>query len=94
MAWKYVMFENRMQGGTKILFPVIFPDKMVHKHVAQLLKRAMPGYYADGVVPVSAGTIEHLEIDGLGGESTTLDLKSKPGDRGVIENYSYAHGVL
>ncbi len=93
MSWKYVMFENQI-GDTKILFPVIFPDKMVHDDVAKALCSVMPGWKFGNVRPVTAGTIEHLEVDGLGGESTTLGLKSKKEDTHIIENYSYLHGML
>jgi hypothetical protein len=93
MGWKYVMFENKI-GETKFLFPVIFPDKMVHRQVAEMLRRAMPGWNADGVKPVSAGKIEHIDVTGLGGDSETLNLKSIPEDKNTIENYSYSHGIL
>lgn len=42
MGWKYIMFENTM-GDSKILFPVIFPDKMVHSEVAAVLRHCQPG---------------------------------------------------
>ena len=93
MGWKYVMFKNKI-GDLEVLFPVIFPDKMVHSDVAKGLRSFMPGWRSKGVEPVSAGKIEHLEIRGLGGDSETLGLSSEQGDKDVIENYSYAHGIL
>lgn len=94
MGWKYVMFENRSPDGTGVLFPVIFPDKMVHSVVFAHLKTVMPGWRAKGVIPYSAGKIEHLTVFGLGGESETLGIQSLPDDKRIIETYSYAHGVL
>lgn len=95
MGWKYIIFENTMEaGGTKFLFPVIFPDKMVHSEVAAALRRCQPGWHKGGVVAVSAGMIEHVTVDGLHGSSETLKLDAKEGDAGVIDSYSYGHGII
>lgn len=94
MGWKYIMFENRMSEGTKFLFPVIFPDKMVHSEVAAALRHCQPGWHHGGVAAISAGMIEHITIDGLHGSSETLNLESNPEDTATIESYSYAHGIL
>jgi hypothetical protein len=95
MGWKYVMLESRIGWDTKVLYPVIFPDKLVHSQVAMQLRKIIPGWRRTyGVQVVSAGKIEHLEVEGLGGESETLGLKSELTDTGVIENYSYLHGIL
>jgi hypothetical protein len=93
MGWKYIMVLNKI-GDTRFLVPVIFPDKLVHSQVYAQTRTIMPGWQFDGVKAISAGKIEHIELDGLGGESETLNLKSRPDDRGVIENYSYEHGIL
>lgn len=93
MGWKYVMFENKV-GTLTVMFPVIFPDKMVHKDVAAHLRHLMPGWRHGGVKAVSAGKIEHLTVHGLGGNSDTLGLESNPDDKGIIDDYSYMHGIL
>jgi hypothetical protein len=99
MAWKYVMLESQV-GDLKVLFPIIFPDKLVHDRVVQQLRTIVPGYKVglaqfDGVRVVSAGSIEYLDVHGLGGKSETLDLVSRPDeDTNVIENYSYLHGLV
>jgi hypothetical protein len=93
MGWKYVMFKNKI-GDLEVLFPVIFPDKMVHSDVMVGLRAFMPGWQSGGITAVSAGKIEHLEVAGLGGDSETLKLKSRPDDKDVIENYAYVHGIL
>lgn len=87
------MFENRM-GDLKVLFPVIFPDKMVHGEVAAVLRSCQPGWHKGGVVAVSAGMIEHVTVDGLHGESETLKLESNVEDAAIIDSYSYGHGIL
>ncbi len=100
MGWKYVMLESQISGDTRVLFPVIFPDKLVHSQVVRRLRTIVPGYKSnilnfDGVSVISAGTIEHLTIHGLGGGSETLKLSSRPADDvSVIENYSYLHGLV
>lgn len=94
MGWKYVMLESQI-GDLKVLFPIIFPDKLVHSQVVQQLRKIVPGYKDGGVKAVSAGSIEYIDTHGLGGESKTLDLKSRPNeDVSVIENYSYLHGLV
>jgi hypothetical protein len=87
------MVENTI-GDTKMLFPVIFPDKMVHADVYKKLKSAMPGWHHGGVRAVSAGTIEHIEAEGLGGGSETLGLVASGDDAKTIEIYSYFHGIV
>lgn len=95
MGWKYIMMEITLGKGksaTKMLFPVIFPDKMVHIEVATVVKLCGP-LDGNSPRPVSAGSIEHIRVDGLGGESTTLGLKTHKGDELIINSYSYTHGV-
>jgi hypothetical protein len=93
MAWKYIMVENGFPGGTRFLIPVIFPDKLIHSDVYANIKSIMPGWEALGVKAFSAGKIEHIRVEGLGGESETLRLKSHPEDERIIKNYSYLHGI-
>lgn len=93
MGWKYIMFENTI-GDSKILFPVIFPDKMVHKDVAAVLRHCQPGWHHGGVKVVSAGIIGVLDIAGVNGESETLNIKSSKEDESVINNYNYCHGII
>lgn len=93
MAWKYVMFENHI-GSTVILLPVIFPDKLVHSDVYSKLKSGMPGWHAQGVRCISAGTIEHVRTIGVGGGSETLGKVSRGvQDHRIISALSYMHGI-
>lgn len=90
--WKYVMMKQRFDASV-ILFPIIFPDKLVHSDVARVMGVVPPIPGRSKAEVDSAGTIEHLRVIGLGGESETLGIASKLGDVGVIENYSYQHGL-
>lgn len=92
MGWKYIMLELTAPGGTKMDFPVIFPDKMVHLEVATVMKLVGP---LDGneVKVVSAGVIEQLYAKYVSGESTTLRIKSRKTDERTINLYNYEHGI-
>jgi hypothetical protein len=91
MGWKYVVLEID-RGGVRIDFPIIFPDKFIHIEVATVVKLCAP---LDGNNPrvVSAGSIDHIRPLSVGGESTTLRMKSRTGDGKMIEMYSYMHGI-
>lgn len=87
------MFENTI-GDLKLLFPVIFPDKMVHSDVAAVLRRCQPGWHNGSVRAISAGIIEHVTVDGLHGSSETLKLDAREEDADIIDAYSYSHGII
>lgn len=93
MGWKYIMFENTI-GDSKFLFPVIFPDKMVHSEVSAVLRHCQPGWHHGGVKPISAGMIDQLYVEGVGGESETLKMASKIEDENIINTYNYFHGII
>lgn len=93
MGWKYIMVLNKI-GDTSFTFPVIFPDKLVHSQVYSHVKSIMPGWHSTGVKVLSAGKIEHLRVEGLGGKSETLNINSRLEDADIINNYSYFHGVI
>lgn len=94
MGWKYVTVYNKI-GDTGVLLPVIFPDKLVHSQVYSRIRTVMPGWLGNGgVKPFSAGTIEHIQVVGLGGNSETLSIGSRPDDKETIEQFSYFHGII
>lgn len=93
MGWKYVIVETTLEGGTRIEFPLIFPDKMIHSQVARAIRR-LPPIRGLPARAVGAGMIEHLEVYGVGGKSETLGIKSRgETDKRLIEAYSYFHGI-
>lgn len=94
MGWKYIMIESGMYR-----FPIIFPDKLVHAEVWQGLKAFIPK--VKGVIKinsakvVSAGVIEYLNVDGVGGSSETLQIESLgEEDEQLINFYNYGHGII
>lgn len=95
-AWKYVMFQDKHGRH----FPVIFPAEMVHDDTANAIRHAFrDGELAAGLrdwacpEPVSAGEVGLLQVEGVGGYSETLDLKSHPDDREIINTYMLVRGV-
>jgi hypothetical protein len=92
MGWKYVMIEATF-GTTKRLFPIIFPDSLVHLEVATVMKLCGP---LDGHEPrvVSAGNVDMLDLSNCSGKSTTLGLSSRSIDAHIIVNYDYEHGII
>lgn len=77
-------------------FPFIFPDMLVHAHVAKaqclLLDLMYPG--AKSVEVTSAGSMNSMAFDGDAyGKSDTLNLKSDPSDTSLIRNCDYG-GVM
>ena len=88
MGWKYLMIENRLAA-----YPVIFPDKLVHIEVATVMRLIVPTIDKQQPMPVSAGFIESLYVEGVGGDSKTLKMSSRPGDEGIINRYKYFHGI-
>jgi hypothetical protein len=83
--------------------PMIFPDLLVHKEVAdftmRLLRREQPDGRMRVVKPVAAGflssmAIGHPDRQVCHGESESLGLKSRPQDSKLIHLFDYAHGIL
>jgi hypothetical protein len=97
MAWKYVMLRWKLSGSTAVDLPIIFPDKLVHADVAAAIMAMMEvnGYMkSDATIePISAGMIEIILPEGLGGKSETLGLESVSQDATLIRNYAYNHGI-
>jgi hypothetical protein len=94
MGWKYVMMHSTLQGSNaEVLTPIIFPDKLVHLEVFTVARLLLPDTMI--TVPYSAGMIEYLYVEGVGGRSDTMNLDSmgKP-DEKTINGYKYFHGIL
>lgn len=89
---KYIVLEGPQ--GQKL--PVIFPNVMVHKDVAEALVMTLGAQSTpDNLVwfkPVSAGFV-NLAVSDAYGESETLNMKSDPGDRLRINVADYSAGV-
>lgn len=80
---KYVMFK-KVRKELTVFIPVIFPELLVHKDVADAL---LSGPLADHEVH-SAGVISPMSMEACGG-STTLGLQSDPHDTHRIVTCDY-----
>lgn len=93
MAWKYIMVTNKI-GDLKVVFPLIFPDKLVHADLYRQVRTIMPGWQHEGVRATSAGKIERVAVAGIGGDSETLGVRYVVGDGDLIRDYHYQHGIV
>ena len=84
---KYIMFKQHVGAGVEPKMPVIFPDIMTHKEVAEGLKTAYPRLKI-----VSAG-FYNLASGKCFGESMSLDVECDPTDEETIAQYQYWHGL-
>lgn len=104
MGWKYVM----LQVGDRAM-PIIFPEELVHAHVAgamqlavealdpkkDLRPRQCESMLERGTAPVrSAGFVEGLACAIVIGESESLGVKSDDDDTQIINNHPYEKGML
>ena len=88
---KYIMFEVQHPSGLKQKIPIIFPDQMVHKFVAEAVANHREHRQFE-MKPVSAGQCS-IECLGVFGESETLKVSASKEDSDVINAYDYMHGL-
>ncbi|EIS9096196.1 hypothetical protein L1O59_005101 [Salmonella enterica] len=87
---KYIML--RTGGKLKRDIPVIFPDLLVHKDVADAIK-GMGSYSGfDGAYIISAGFC-NVGVECFG-ESESCNAVSRSIDDSVINTYDYTHGLM
>ena len=89
---KYIMIKMTIKDASRYV-PIIFPECLVHKNVAEHIEHLMRMEHNAEVEIVSAGFYD------IGatcyGESESLNLKSKPEqDTDIIREYPYKHGLL
>jgi hypothetical protein len=90
---KYVMLKRTNPKGGSQLLPVIFPNELAHADVAKALTHSK-GLRDLKMVVDSAGSYDPVNQYAYG-ESTTLNIKSKPTrDSQVIVSHDYAHGLM
>ena len=88
---KYVMFECKSEGHPTLHVPVIFPEVLVHKDVAEMIEHVK--VQQDGPCSrwwqwpkaVSAGFISEDGV--VYGESESLKLKSHKDDMHIIKSF-------
>lgn len=90
---KYIMIQAGTAGSTKQLIPIIFPDNLVHREMAECVIHTLRRNHKRRAVIRSAGFIA-LETTTCFGESESLNVKSHPEDSAVIKAYPYAHGLV
>lgn len=77
---KYVMMLTL--AGQRL--PILFPEHLVHAHVADDMRRRILRDTKQPAGPVSAGFVSFKEGLSVYGESDTLGLKSRPIDAAYI----------
>lgn len=84
MGWKYVVIRTE-----HIDIPVIFPDTLVHKDVAERI-RSIKALRDIGTTEIlSAGDL-NLMIGSVGGKSETLGLESRgEEDQRLMDSFAY-----
>jgi len=91
MGFNYIVLQTKTDGLVREV-PIIYPDTLVHEHVALALQLVM-SLYGNKPTVVSAGSIE-LSVGSCDGKSTSLGIKSRKNkDRILINNYPYMHGI-
>lgn len=104
MSWKYVIVRL---GNTEV--PVIFPERLVHAHVAMMLRSMFAAeaqvlsngvlsaqaiqQVAESVVPVAAGSCE-IDVFATHGRSETLNLGARPADAAFMNMLQYTGGYV
>lgn len=74
--------------------PIIFPDILVHQHMAHIGHKVIDRSLRQPTEIVSAGFISSLCVTGVHGKSESLnDLSSRPGDASMINGYPQFHGM-
>ena len=85
---KYVMLKRRISKGASQLVPILFPDNLTHKTVAEAVRR-MP--------ELREATIHSAGFAGVDvvchGASETLNIRAHKDDDGVINSMDYLHGI-
>jgi hypothetical protein len=93
VGFKYIILEvDRKEAGLQRL-PIIYPDILVHAHVAEAIMR-LPNFVQHKATVASAGEI-NLTADYCGGGSETLKIEeSDPDDRFLVNSFPYLHGII
>ena len=93
---KYIMFQCKSDGHPTMLLPVVFPDVMTHKDVAEVIehvKVSPEGPFAkwwQWPKPVSAG---FLNGNGCYGNSESLALKAHQDDSIICREFETRQGL-
>lgn len=90
---KYIVLRTKMAGMEQKI-PIIFPNLLVHKHVAKYITGLLiREYNGDADITIaSAGNIVLGDVS-CSGSSETCNSKSDIGDADLIESLDYTNGI-
>lgn len=87
---KYIVFQHDI-AGIKQEIPIIFPNNLVHLEVAKALTKVIG---SSRIVAAGEFSSTDIEADSIGGESTTIGIKSrKMQDKKLIWGIDYTQGL-
>ncbi|HEY6019536.1 MAG TPA: hypothetical protein VIY48_06435 [Candidatus Paceibacterota bacterium] len=91
---KYIVLKRTLAGCEQRI-PIIFPNELVHKHVAGIFIKFLGREYGFAEEVVSAGEFNSfgMDIEPYGG-STTLGLTVGIGDAQLIKMNDYLKGLV
>jgi len=95
MGMKYIVLKIN-NGETVREWPVIFPDMMVHKQVAEHMQHLVRRHHNTNCAVVAAGSFSCFggEVRCFG-ESETLSIESRgEEDAKLIKMFDYLHGIV
>lgn len=95
MGMKYIVMKIN-NGGIAREWPIVFPDMMVHKQVAETIQWHLMRHHNMECRVVSAGSFSCFgdEVRCFG-ESETLSLESRGEvDESLIKMFDYMHGIV
>jgi len=95
MGMKYIVLEIK-NGDTKREWPIIFPDMMVHRQVADIVQNHLAVDCKLNSRIIAAGSVSFFggEVR-CDGESETLNIESRGSeDEKLIKMFDYLHGIV
>lgn len=95
MGMKYIVLEIK-NGDTKREWPIIFPDMMVHRQVADIVQNHLAVDCKLNSRIIAAGSVSFFggEVRCFG-ESETLNIESRGSeDAKLIKMFDYLHGIV
>lgn len=80
---KFIKIIVEIQEGTGMVLPVMFPNCLVHKDMAEMVEELCKKYWpkAKRINVVSAGDFDPGKDMQVGGKSTTLNLEASFEDK-------------
>lgn len=93
MDYSYVMLEVSREDGLVQKIPIVFPQLLVHKDVAEAIVKVLE---KDGIKAKvsSAGALRMDEVTVYpDSKSSTLGVDCNPRDEDTIVLYPYFHGI-